>query len=121
MKKKVLLAIVILIAGFIIAGVAYCITYTIQRNNSTATEPGNSENNNDQTEDNNSDNNTPSASKTLIVYFSAQGHTEEVANQLAENLNADLFEIVPSEPYTSADLNYTDLIQEYHVNMTMNH
>ena len=46
--------------------------------------------------------------KTLVVYFSAQGHTEEVAQQMAENLGADIFEIEPAEEYTTADLNWTD-------------
>lgn len=44
----------------------------------------------------------------LVAYFSAQGHTEEVANQLAENLGADVFEITPAQEYTSDDLDWTD-------------
>ena len=44
----------------------------------------------------------------LVVYFSAQGHTESVAEQIAANLNADLFEIVPVSEYTSDDLDWTD-------------
>ena len=47
-------------------------------------------------------------SNVLVVYYSAQGHTESVAEQIAENLNADLFEIVPVDEYTSDDLNWTD-------------
>lgn len=46
--------------------------------------------------------------KVLVVYFSAQNHTEAVANQIAENLDADVFEIVPTEEYTSDDLDWTD-------------
>ncbi|MCB6202236.1 flavodoxin [Extibacter muris] len=46
--------------------------------------------------------------KTAVVYFSATGTTEEVANQIAEETGADIFEIVPEEPYTSEDLNYSD-------------
>lgn len=42
----------------------------------------------------------------LIVYFSATGNTEEVAQLMQTYLNADLVEIVPEVPYTSADLNY---------------
>lgn len=44
----------------------------------------------------------------LVVYFSAQGHTEEVANQIASNLGADIFEITPVDAYTSDDLDWTD-------------
>lgn len=46
--------------------------------------------------------------KTLVVYFSAQEHTEAVAQQIAENLGADIFEIEPVDEYTNSDLNWTD-------------
>lgn len=46
--------------------------------------------------------------KTLVVYYSASGHTEDVANTIAEATGADLFELEPVEPYSSADLNYSD-------------
>lgn len=44
--------------------------------------------------------------KVLIAYFSATNNTEGVANHLKSILDADLYEIVPETPYTSADLNY---------------
>ena len=47
-------------------------------------------------------------SHILVVYFSATGTTRGVAEKLAEGLNADLYEIVPAEPYTDADLDYND-------------
>lgn len=46
--------------------------------------------------------------KTLVVYFSASGNTQRVAEEIAEAANADLFEIVPEQPYTSDDLNWSD-------------
>ena len=52
---------------------------------------------------------TPSAGgKILIAYFSATNHTEGIANHLDAILDADLYEITPEQPYTSADLNYGD-------------
>ena len=48
------------------------------------------------------------ASHILVVYFSATGTTKGVAEKLAEGLSADLYEIVPEEPYTDADLNWND-------------
>ena len=47
-------------------------------------------------------------SHILVVYFSATGTTKGVAVKLAEGLSADLYEIVPEEPYTDADLNYNN-------------
>lgn len=46
--------------------------------------------------------------KVLVAYFSATGTTEGVAEHIANGLNADLYEIVPEDPYTDADLNYND-------------
>lgn len=45
--------------------------------------------------------------KTLVVYYSATGNTEEVAGFIAAATDADTFELVPVEPYTSADLDWT--------------
>ena len=44
----------------------------------------------------------------LVVYYSASGNTEAVANYIAEAAGGDLFEITPAEPYTDEDLNWTD-------------
>ena len=46
--------------------------------------------------------------KTLIAYFSASGVTARVAKEMANAIGADLYEIQPTEPYTSADLNWMD-------------
>lgn len=54
---------------------------------------------------------------TLVVYFSATGNTEAVANYIANATGADVFVIEPAQPYTSDDLNWTDedsrVVQEY--------
>lgn len=49
-----------------------------------------------------------SSGKTLVVYYSASGNTEEVANYIAAATDADVFELEPVKPYTDADLNWTD-------------
>ena len=46
--------------------------------------------------------------KVLVVYYSATGSTERVANYIATATNADVFELEPAQPYTSADLNYSN-------------
>ena len=45
-------------------------------------------------------------SKVLVAYFSATGHTKAIAEYLQAALDADLYEIVPQEPYIDADLDY---------------
>lgn len=47
-------------------------------------------------------------SRVLVAYFSATNTTEGVAEHIANGLNADLYEIIPEDPYTDADLNYND-------------
>ena len=44
----------------------------------------------------------------LVAYFSATNTTKGVAEQIANGLDADIYEIVPEDPYTDADLNYND-------------
>ena len=46
--------------------------------------------------------------KILVAYFSASGNTKSAADAIAGTLDADLFELVPETPYTSADLNWTE-------------
>lgn len=46
--------------------------------------------------------------KTLVAYFSATGTTRKAAQELAQEQNADLYEIKPIVPYTKADLNWMD-------------
>ena len=47
-------------------------------------------------------------SKRLVAYFSASGVTAKVAENLADAIGADVFEIQPEVPYTKADLNWMD-------------
>ena len=54
------------------------------------------------------DSTASSGSKTLVVYYSASGNTQNIAQEIAEAAGADLFEITPTEPDTSDDLNWSD-------------
>lgn len=44
----------------------------------------------------------------LVAYFSATNNTKTLAIEASNHLNSDIFEIVPANPYSSADLNYND-------------
>ncbi len=54
------------------------------------------------------DTESESGSDTLVVYYSATGNTAAVANTIAEAVGGDLFELVPADPYTSEDLDWTN-------------
>lgn len=122
MNKKIIALIVVILLVVIIG----CVVYFVNQN-SNESENNNQERLVGQTEQNaqeniaseeeNNEENTESntvagtdteSGRTLVVYYSAQGHTEEVAQKIAENLDADIFEIVPVDEYTSDDLNWTD-------------
>lgn len=47
-------------------------------------------------------------SRTLVAFFSASGTTKRAAENLADAIGADLYEIRPAIPYTAADLNWQD-------------
>ena len=72
----------------------------------------------DETSSVGSENTDADTSKTLVVYFSASGNTEEVANYIAQITGGDLFELKPADPYTNDDLDWTDdnsrVSQEYY-------
>lgn len=116
MNKKVIIGIIIVILCIAIVAVAYFANSNSQENENqianrneenvvgtNETETGEATNTagGENTE-------TGTGSKILVVYFSAQNHTEAVAEQIAQNLGADIFELVPVEEYTSADLNWND-------------
>ena len=48
----------------------------------------------------------PESSKVLVVIFSRTGHTKPLAEYIAEDLNADLYEIEAKVPYTDDDIKY---------------
>lgn len=112
MNKNVLIGILVVLV-IVILGVG---GYVLLSNNDDASNNNDNNNNNVNNGNNNSSNddqnegndNNSNGSNVLVVYYSAQGHTESVAEQIAENLNADLFEIVPVDEYTSGDLNWID-------------
>lgn len=95
---------VLIIAGVVVLGYSFLSNDNVNNNTTN-----NSNNNNSTTDENITDDNIGSGTgKTLIVYYSATGNTEGVAERLAESLNANTFEIVPSDPYTDDDLDWTD-------------
>lgn len=98
MNKKVLTTLIIAI----IVIIAIVLGVVVVNNNNT-------ENNNVLAmNDNRNDNMITKDGKILVVYYSAQNHTKTVAEKIAKNLNADIFEIVPEQIYTSEDLNWTN-------------
>lgn len=46
--------------------------------------------------------------KILVSYFSASGVTARVAQKLSQAIDGDLHEITPAQPYSQADLDWTN-------------
>ena len=103
MSKKV---IALIIAILVIALGCY---FVFNGHNKTQKD---SSNNSLEFEERNSINNiqeeNTSSKKIAVVYFSVTGNTKKVAEYIKEETNADLFEIIPKQKYTSEDLNYND-------------
>lgn len=63
---------------------------------------------NDTAEDTKIVNNETDSVKIAVVYFSGTGNTKTIAETIAEETGADIFEIIPTQAYTEEDLNYND-------------
>lgn len=129
MDKKIIALIVVIILLIIIGGLVYFVnqnrneTQNSDRAQENVSEEVQTENEvisstiNTEQQNSTEENVTTETGKTLVIYFSAQGHTKEVAQRIANNLGADIFEIVPTNQYTSEDLDWTDsnsrVTQEY--------
>ena len=64
--------------------------------------------------DNQNDSSTPAGtgSKSLVIYFSWSGNTENVAKSIQSQTDSDIFEIVPATPYSDDYDTVVDLAQE---------
>ena len=94
MKKVITL----IMSLFLVLGLSGC-------SNNSQDESSNSSTNENKTENTDT---TTTDSKTLVVYYSATGNTEEVANLIVQETNGDIFELEPVEPYSDDDLNWSD-------------
>ena len=103
MNKKIIIGIVAVIL-IVMSGVGgyFLLNHDKTKENTSTNSPVVNESNEDD------ETTTSSNGKILVVYYSASGSTKNVANQIADNLNADLFEIEPVDAYTSSDLDWTD-------------
>ena len=123
MKKVIIsLAAVFCMLGFTACGKADNSSST-PTETSVQTETALQETQTQQTEQSDEDNNVPeqtekqtgpaeinenTGNNTIVVYFSATGTTKGVAERIANVTNADIFELIPAETYSDADLDWND-------------
>lgn len=99
-----IIVIVVAVAGFAVYRNSNTNINNAEENeNTNVANTENTANNSDENQ-----NTSKGGNKILVVYYSAQNHTKSVAEEIAKNLNADTFEIVPEEVYSDDDLNWTN-------------
>ena len=107
MKAKKLLSI-ILVGVSAVSLLAGCSSGTSSQDSSTEETAGSTQGETEESAQETGASDTSGAGNVLVVYYSATGNTENVANIIAETTGGDLFELEPIEPYTDEDLNYSD-------------
>lgn len=107
MNKKIIIGIIVVIIIAVVGIVLYFLLNNKENENNNLNENTTNKTTQNNSSESNS-NNVNSNRKILVVYYSATGSTEKVAKQIADNLDAYLFEIVPKDIYTSDDLDWTD-------------
>lgn len=105
MNKKIVIG---LIAAILVVAIGVGVFFALRNNNDQDKNSGSANGDSSVEDSNSTSSNANNGGNMLVVYFSAQGHTEEVANQIASNLGADIFEITLVDAYTSDDLDWTD-------------
>lgn len=77
---------------------------------SNTTSISNKDSNQSSKESNNSNSSNEETinAKALVIYFSASGNTEKVAQTISNHIDSPLYELEPVNPYTSSDLNYSN-------------
>lgn len=111
--------IVLLMSMLLVFGLVACSTTPSDKDGSDSTSPSQEQTSNitnpaatpDDSSTEPTDSSEPTnktGGKTLVVYYSATGNTEGVANYIAAATGGDTFELVPKDDYTDADLNYSN-------------
>ncbi len=111
MNKKTILVITMMIAVVVIGvGIFFAINSSNEKDNNNTNNNNNANNVNDNENNNNQndDNNNIVNDNSVVLYFSATGNTERIAEYIQEITNSDIIEILPQEEYTSEDLDYSN-------------
>lgn len=106
--KKILSAILIGVAAMSL--VAGCSSAGADRKENAEEKTTKKESGTETTKESSKENSddTSDSGNVLVVYYSATGNTEDVANTIAQATGGDLFELEPAEPYTDDDLDWTN-------------
>ncbi len=110
--KKVLL---ILMALTLLLSLAACSNNTANEESSSPAQQSSNQSSASDEESNSQNSSsipTETGSKSLVVYFSWSGNTENVAKSIQSQTDSDIFEIVPATPYSDDYDTVVDLAQE---------
>lgn len=108
MKKIIGVAFIVILLVLIVGGTVIVVNNKKEeqiKNNINEIEKTKEE----QKKENNQKDSNDEQSKTLVVYFSAENHTKNVALKIKDALNTDIFEVSPKAKYTKEDLDYNNI------------
>ena len=96
----------LLVTGWLLLLLAACGNASAPQNTQTSEESSTESSDTSSQRMNGEESSDHQESNILVAYFSCTGNTEAAAETAAELLSADLYEIVPEDPYTEEDLAY---------------
>lgn len=107
MNKKIII-ILVLVLVIIGSSLFFLFNGRSKENSTNENMPESNQNVEESEKEENSENDSLASTNSIVIYFSATGNTERIANMIGNVTGSSVIQIVPADPYTDEDLNYSD-------------